>query len=394
MDRLKKKILITDDDPVFRDIAATAFRENGFEPLQAGDGAEALSTLKVEPVALLVLDLDMPVMDGFKVIEAVRGNSRTRFLPIIVVTGRDGVEDIKRAYQLGATSFTVKPVDWALLLYHVQFVLRANDMEQDVREAKRAIESISKYQTDLLSVISHEFRTPIHAINGYADLVQTALGNPLLEASVRDYLVELTAAASRLDNNVEDVLFLSNSIAHRAQFRADDFAFAPMLAKVVETWTEVASKKSINLEVKLDLPEGLDLYCDQVLFCKALGKLLDNAVNYSPYETTISLYAGLNPKGNLECRVTDNGPGMAPQQIQQVEKAFTQGDMSLSRPCEGLGLGLSICKAIVDGHDGKMKITSRVEEGTTVSIIIPSSRLTVRKSSNQAEETGDDTAVA
>ena len=122
------RILVMDDDPIQCEFARVYLSTPTATVETAENGAEGLRMLKAEKFDLAVIDLDMPVMNGFQVIRAVRSDPVLRALPIVVVTGREDVESIDRAYDEGATSFATKPVNWRLLSYQLRYVLRAQRM--------------------------------------------------------------------------------------------------------------------------------------------------------------------------------------------------------------------------------------------------------------------------
>lgn len=133
------RILFVDDDPILREFAQV----NLASPLAvievAADGAEAVARLAACDYDLILLDLEMPVMDGFAVLSRLRADPLTQHLPVIVQTGREDVEAIDRAFRLGATSFVTKPLNWRLLSYQIRYVLRAAQAERNVRAASDGV---------------------------------------------------------------------------------------------------------------------------------------------------------------------------------------------------------------------------------------------------------------
>ena len=124
------RILFVDDDPITREFAAVHLSSDAAQISLAADGFEALRALARQPIDVLLLDLEMPRMDGFEVLKVLRGMAETQHLPVIVVTGREDIAAIDRAYQAGATSFLVKPINWRLLSYQIRYVLRARNNER------------------------------------------------------------------------------------------------------------------------------------------------------------------------------------------------------------------------------------------------------------------------
>lgn len=119
------RILVVDDDPIHCEFARVYLSTPTAEVETAQNGAEGLERLRSEPFDLVVVDLDMPVMNGFQMIRAIRSDPALRHLPVVIVTGLEDMESIDRAYDEGATSFVTKPVNWRLLSYQLRYVLRA-----------------------------------------------------------------------------------------------------------------------------------------------------------------------------------------------------------------------------------------------------------------------------
>ncbi len=119
------RILVVDDDPIQREFAKVYLSTPTVDVETACNGAEGLARLEDENFDIALVDIDMPVMNGFELVEAVRDRPSLHELPIIVITGREDIESIDRAFALGATSFVCKAVNWRLLSYQIKFVLRA-----------------------------------------------------------------------------------------------------------------------------------------------------------------------------------------------------------------------------------------------------------------------------
>jgi CheY-like chemotaxis protein len=122
------RVLVMDDDPIQCEFARVYLSTPTASVETAENGEEGLKLLRAEKFDLAVVDLDMPVMNGFQTIRAIRNDPQLRNMPIVIVTGREDVESIDRAYDEGATSFVTKPVNWRLLSYQLRYVLRAQRM--------------------------------------------------------------------------------------------------------------------------------------------------------------------------------------------------------------------------------------------------------------------------
>lgn len=136
----KALILVVDDDAMHRDMARNVLEERGFSVEEAVDGEQGLIAAERFQPDLVVLDLMMPQLDGFSVCTRLRRNPKFMQLPILMVTALDDVESIDRAFEVGATDFITKPINWQLFAYHVKYMLRASQVESELRKTKELLE--------------------------------------------------------------------------------------------------------------------------------------------------------------------------------------------------------------------------------------------------------------
>lgn len=137
------RLLFVDDDPILREFAQVNLASAAADVDVAADGVEALEALSRCKYDLLLVDLDMPRMDGFELLAYLRADPVTAHLPIVVETGREDVEAIDRAFRAGATAFVTKPLNWRLLTYQLRFTLRAARAEAALRDRCRSATSVA-----------------------------------------------------------------------------------------------------------------------------------------------------------------------------------------------------------------------------------------------------------
>jgi DNA-binding response OmpR family regulator len=137
------KVLVADDDPILCEFASVHLSSPVATIATVGDGAAALAALAGEPFDIAILDIAMPGLDGFSLLEKIRADAKLRYLPVIMLTGLEDIASIDRAFRLGANSFVTKPVNWRLLSYHIRYVLRASRVEAELRKAQgRVVEPV------------------------------------------------------------------------------------------------------------------------------------------------------------------------------------------------------------------------------------------------------------
>lgn len=367
------KIVLVDDDPIMRELASAKLCEAGYLVLQACDGAEALKLLQKEGADLVISDLDMPVMNGFELTEAIRKDDEIGETPVMVITASDQSDAVDRAFAAGATSFLAKPMNWSLFNHAVKFVLRASDDRKALRAARDQAEAGSRFKDSLMSVMSHELRTPLNAIIGFGQIIAEQFDNQndRLHREYADYIID---SGRRLLNSVSDMLLASDARSGPIAINEVDVALGDLIDEALSGMKKTLELADVKPSVKLVSPD-LEITCDRVLVSRAVRKLIDNAVKFSPKGVKLLIGAALTRSGDLAIIVKDDGPGIKSEKLEEITAPFAQLDMSIRRSKEGLGLGLPLVQAIAAAHSGSFRLDSGADAGTRAILSLPSSRV-------------------
>ena len=339
--RAPVSILAVDDDPTSRMLARATLEPHLGTVVEAENGLLAVEALESRAFDLAIVDLDMPVMDGFGVIERARAREETRHLPIIVVTGRDDVVAIERAFALGATSFLCKPINWNLFRHQVGYVMKVARVEKDIRAAKERAERIAEMRARALTAMVGEAE---RAIAG-------SLAGERLEAVV-----------ARVRHAIE--ILTGEAVVAREAVRAGDLAKA-----AVERVREArGDSEAERVEIRGDGTHGL--FCDRALVAEALYEILANALAFSPPGEAVSLTLSAAAPGRVRFEIADRGPGIPEHRLEAGFEPFgserhAEGSQS------GLGVGLAVARAIVKAHEGHIGIMSEPGRGTEVFVTLP-----------------------
>lgn len=368
------RALLADDDPIVRELGFSSLRSNGFSVDQACDGAEAIGLIDSNRYDLVLTDLSMPNADGFDVLAHIRGHKVNVHIPVIVITSSDDYASIERSYAAGATSFVAKPVNWTMFYHHLRFVMRAQAQDAELRKARQVAETVSKFKSNLLSVLSHELRTPLHQLLGFSDMFVHERAGPLGSPDYRDYAGSIGQAARALGNIVSDIMVLSQAVSQELRLGDDETDMGELVGAVVETAHSDAPEYEFAMDI--NVPDGdVELICDRKLVSRALAHLVDNAVKFSPAGSRIDVSVDLSRTGALVMAVTDRGPGIDKSKIAEYVKPFSQCDMSKSRANSGMGIGLSICNLVARAHGGSLLIVPARSGGTIAGMTFPAKRV-------------------
>lgn len=385
------RILLVEDDPIMRELAAAKLRETGYEPVVAANGAEAFTLLIRRNVDLVISDLDMPEMNGFELTRLIRKTDKLKDVPVIVITASDHASAVDAAFAAGATSFLAKPINWTLFGQSVLFVLRASRDQQALRIARDQAEAGARFKDCLMSVMSHELRTPLNAIIGFGQILaeQFEREQDHLHAEYAEYIVD---GGKRLLSSVSDMLLASDARSGPITINEVDCTVGEIVSEACSIVQKVASLAGADIQVILEDGEA-ELRCDRVLLARALAKLLDNAIKFSPPGVRITLAATMT-SGGLGLLIEDTGPGIDAEKLAALAQPFAQPDMSLKRSREGMGLGIPLVRAIAAAHDIAFKLDSEPGRGVRALLLIPGSRLLPRRVRQLPQESAAGDAAA
>lgn len=367
------RVVVADDDPIIRQLFVGRLAQMGCEALIAEDGAKAWKILRgARPVDLAIVDLDMPNVDGFSLIQCVRGHPRTRHLPIIVVTSRSDTAAIQEAFASGATSFLTKPVNWSTFGSHIDYLLRLTQgAHQSRTRAERAEAAIRIKDLVLRRTLDCGLKGGEAICDGLVRLRENlAAGRPASELAA-----EITGLEQRIAT-IQSVLTQAQSMTRSlcANVRGTE-ARVPLINILANAQTRVQERsQERNVPVfVVRMPEGAYVACDPEGISSAIAHLLDNAICFSPQGEGVTLEADVHPDGMLTVTVTDNGPGMDPDFYAARLNPMT--DHETAEQTEADGVGLPLVKAIAQAHGGVLEIRSMPNQGTSAMLVIPADRV-------------------
>lgn len=232
----------------------------------------------------------------------------------------------------------------------------------DITELKR-LEAVRK---DFVANVSHELRTPIQIIRGYAEILSGEGGDP---GTMKKYLGLIDKNAQRMERIVSDLLTLARLENDPASWlRVETCDLSSVIGAAIAAVEPGVSAKAMNVETVC--PEGLTCIANSGLVEQALVNLLDNAINYSPEASTISVAAAIVDR-RVEISVADRGIGIPPADLSHIFERFYRVDKSRSKNTGGTGLGLAIVRHIATIHGGEVRAQSYMNEGSTFTLSLP-----------------------
>ena len=393
-------ILVIDDLPDFQQFMQVLLREAGYnDVVTAGSAQEAFTILGMDDpnlltpgVDVILLDINMPDMDGVEACQHIKSVSRLRDIPVIMVTGVTAEEKLKQAFDAGATDYIVKPTSPAEMIARIGSALNlklemerrksgyVSDLEEKHRELELAfielekknqeLEEASRAKTHILSTATHELKTPLTSIIGYIDMIllrQNKVG-PLNEKQQR-YLQTAQRNSYRLKSLVDDLLDISRIESGALELTPTELELWPEIEEIITGMQTQINDK--NIEMLLDIPKEIcPVLADKLRLAQVMSNLLSNACKYSLEGAQVTVRAREEAAG-VRIDVSDNGTGISPEDQARLFTKFFRADSSSTREVSGSGLGLYITKHLIEAHGGRIWATSQLGQGTTFSIIWP-----------------------
>ena len=365
-------ILIVDDAPENIISLKKVLEVNGFEVDTASSGEEALKKILKNSYVLIILDVQMPEMDGFEVAEAISGYSKAKETAIIFLSAASAnVNLITRGYSSGGLDYISKPVDMNILLLKVKTFYRIyeqsralNEMQTKLLEEIEFRKEAERKKDEFISIASHELKTPMTSIKGYIQLLERSLDKEDLETT-RVRLHKVQNQVEKLNLLVADLLDISKIESGKLKFNKKYFSFDKILDHIVEIMEQA------NPQVKF-IKKGqinTEIFGDEMRIEQVIINFITNAIKYAPDSDEVHITSELRGD-EIYFSVKDFGIGMAKEHQQQIFDKFYRVEETSER-FQGLGIGLYICQEIIERHEGKIGVNSELDEGSEFYFTIP-----------------------
>jgi PAS domain S-box-containing protein len=246
-------------------------------------------------------------------------------------------------------------------------------VEIELRRTKELAELANRSKVDFLANISHEFRTPLNAIIGFAEVIQNELFGDVGNAQYREYIDDIHESGKHLLELVSDLLDISRLEAGKLELSESYIDVNRLAGSCIRMVRDRANNSGVS--VAADLPErSPTLFADERKLKQILLNLLANAIKFTPRGGAVGVSLEWPEGGDMAIVVTDSGIGIAEADLATALEPFGQIDSGLARKHEGAGLGLPLSRALAELHDARLEIRSEVDVGTAVSVIFPKSR--------------------
>lgn len=357
-------VLLVEDDPVNQVVLSGLLGADGYKLDTAGSGEEALAKCEVRMPELIVLDIRLPGMDGLQTCRELQRRFGTDAAPVVFVTARNSPEDVVEGFAAGGVDYLVKPVSEGEARARVRTHLSN-------RLLLRQLEEALSHKNRLLGMAAHDLRNPLSTIRGMAELLGEGALGPLKPD--QEEVVSMVRDASNdmltLVNELLDVTVIESG---QLKLNLAPIDFTALTARRVHFNNINAARKNTSI-LFAAAKEPVLTSLDSAKMAQVIDNLLTNAVKYSPPGSNISV--ALHDDGlRIRLAVRDQGPGIPEQERSKLFKEFGTLSVRSTGGEKSTGLGLAICRRIVEAHAGMIDAQNLAGGGCEFSVILPATR--------------------
>ncbi len=385
MENVNSHILIVDDIGENLQVLGNILSREGFDTSFALSGKQALSIIEDTLPDLILLDVSMPVMDGFEVCSILKREEKTKSIPVIFLTAKTEIDNMVHGFSLGADDYVTKPFNTLELLArvraHVDLKKSKDIILEQNKKLNNLVEELSNNNVELnkliaskdkfFSIIAHDLKGPVGNLSSFLSFMTEQYENISKEEFKKD-LVILENASIKIRDLLENLLTWARSQKGDIQYKPENFNISKLIQSNVQLFESSANNKKIS--IINTIPENLFGFFDYQMITTVMRNLVSNALKYTNDNGSITISAN-EDAGFIEIMIQDTGIGMNVTIVENLFKIDVKHFSTDGTGGEkGTGLGLILCKEFIDKHSGKIWVESEIGKGSKFKFTIPKRR--------------------
>jgi signal transduction histidine kinase len=355
-------LLIVDDSPANLQLLSGMFKQCEFKVRLAPSGELALQAARREPPDIILLDINMPGMNGYEVCERLKADESLKAIPVIFISALDGMIDKVKGFGVGAVDYISKPFQFEEVEARVRTHLALRRQERQLQENLARLKELERLRDSLVHMIVHDMRSPLSSILVCMEMLSA--DPPHEPAHIAKFIKLASKSASNLKGMITQLLDISRLEAGKMPIKKETHNLTDALQTTLESMTAMAGERRLRLEA----PAPIIALYDQDIVGRVVGNLLANAFKFTPPDGSITL-AVAEQAGFVRVAVADDGRGIAREHHHKIFEKFGQADGPQSSL--GTGLGLTFCKLAVEAHGGNIGVESEPGRGSTFWFTLP-----------------------
>jgi two-component system sensor histidine kinase/response regulator len=323
--------------------------------IKAHSGNEALKIAFEEDIAVILLDVQMPEMDGFEVARILKENPKTKDIAVIFVTAISKEEKYTlQGYEEGAVDYLHKPLDINIVKAKVAVFEKLYRSKKELKIYVEKTQQINKQLDEFVYIVSHDLKAPLRGLSSVTSFLEDELGADL-KPEVRDLLEMVKSRTVRMQNLIDGILHYSRMANNKTEKET---------VKLSEVITNIIDLLSVPNHVRIEYPDKLPvLFDEKIKLHEVFQNLISNAIKYNNKEKAEVKIASVDKGNHYEFSIMDNGIGIKEEHFDKIFGVFQT--LQSKDKQESTGIGLTIVKKIIEQQGGKVWIESKIGEGST-----------------------------
>ncbi|MFN8242201.1 MAG: hybrid sensor histidine kinase/response regulator [Bacteroidales bacterium] len=382
-----QSILIVDDNPQNLQVLGRLLQERNYEIEFATNGVTALDWLNSRMFDLILLDINMPEMDGFEVCRRIRADERMNRMPVIFLSADNDRESILKGFELGGQDYVTKPFDSRELIVRVRTHISLKESLEELERLNKSLEDkvrertqqlrvangkleemnnqlmeLDNAKSEFLSLISHEIRTPLNGIILPVEMLRETVAPD----EIRELVGILDDSVSRLEHFATNALLLTRLKTRPNEINRRKTNLASLIEKAIEQEQQTISLKNLNLRKK-QFENSREIEAEEDLLLKGICCIIDNAVVFSPTNGIIEIQIKQDDS-KIIVEISDSGHGFLREILDKGASTFSRGSDYRDK---ATGIGIPLAGMILSAHGGELSLNNRQEGGAMVRLILP-----------------------
>jgi signal transduction histidine kinase len=343
----------------------------GYTPFVANSGKQAIQIAETQHPDLVLLDINMPEMNGYEVCKYFKEHEPISDIPIVFLTVHADAESIAKAFDTGAVDYLTKPFKKAELLARVKVHLALRQAQELLEDQNERLKRLNDEKNEFLGIAAHDLKNPLNSIRGIAQMVRKRKEIELSEEEVDDMAHQIETSSNFMFEIITNLLDVNKIENGKLVVQSTSVDLVLSLGAVTDRYQAAAAKKNIKLHV--DLPrEDTQIYADPTLTIQILDNIVSNAVKYSPQGKNVWINVSCNTaQKRVRVAVKDEGPGFSDEDKKKLFGKFARLSAKPTGGEHSTGLGLSIVKRLAEAMEATIWCESELGSGATFIVEFP-----------------------
>ncbi len=366
-------ILIVEDSSFSRKMLYNTLKARRYNVFAAKNAKECFELLNKEEIDLLLLDYELPDMNGYEILTKIKKEKKFASLPVIIVSAVDDEEVIAKLLKKGASDFIKKPYSIEHLLLkcslHIKNYINVKIIEshqKKLNESLKKIKWMEKQRNIFFSSISHDLKVPLNSISGFVDI----LLEKETDKEKRNYLKSIKNSAQTMLLLINDILDMSRIENGKMSINKENLNLEEFIEEIKEMFEPIADKKHLTFSVNIEGKTPKFIKTDPLRLKQILVNLIGNAVKFTPENGKVKLLIK-KQDDKLQFNVIDTGIGISKEKQKHIFDLFSQEEDSTAQKYGGSGLGLTISSKLVKLLGGELQVESEKDKGSRFFFSIP-----------------------